>query len=66
MEVHERSSHYRWLDEDSEYCEALELAKRDRLAIADRPPDQTGSSGWTTTSGSLDGPLTQLYIGRAV
>ena len=28
-------------------------------------PDQTGSSGWTTTSGSLDGPLTQLYFGSA-
>ena len=26
---------------------------------------QTGSIVWTTTSGSLDGPLTQLYLGRA-
>ena len=32
---------------------------------ADRPLDQTGSSGWTTQSGSLDSPLNQLYFGRA-
>ncbi len=28
-------------------------------------PDQTGSSGWTTQSGSPDGPLRQLYFRTA-
>ena len=32
---------------------------------ADRPPDQTASSEWTATSGSMDCPLTQGYFGRA-
>ncbi len=41
-----------------------------RSAIGSRsligPRIRPEAAGWTTTSGSLDGPLTQLYIGRAV
>ena len=38
---------------------------RTGAAASDRPTDQTASSGWTTTSCSLDGPLTQLYFESA-
>ncbi len=50
-------------------CRLVALALPDPVrATGSRPlipPDQTGSSGWTTQSGSLDGPLRQLYFRTA-